>query len=111
MGGVMVVAGSPKVAAADELLALVDQVRERAPESLVVMASEVGGRAAVVVAAADAVVGRGVHAPDILRAMTPAIDGKGGGKPTLARGGGDGVEGIAAALEAGLAKAGELLGV
>ena len=110
MGGVMVVAGSPKVAAAEELLALVDQVREGAPESLVVLASEVAGRAAVVVAAADSIVGRGVRAPDILRAMTPAIDGKGGGKPTLARGGGDKREGIAAALEAGLAKAGELLG-
>jgi alanyl-tRNA synthetase len=42
--------------------------------------------------------------------MTPAIDGKGGGKPSLARGGGDKVDGIAAALEAGLLRAGELLG-
>ena len=33
--------------------------------------------------------------------MMPAIDGKGGGKPTLARGGGPNVAGIAAALEAG----------
>ena len=74
------------------------------------LASNVDGRAAVVVAAADAVVGRGVHASDVLRAMTPAIDGKGGGKPSLARGGGDKVDGIAAALEAGLLRAGELLG-
>ena len=110
MGGVTVVTGSPRVAAADELLALVDQVRAQAPEALVVLASNVDGRAAVVVAAADAVVGRGVHASDVLRAMTPAIDGKGGGKPSLARGGGDKVDGIAAALEAGLLRAGELLG-
>ena len=110
VGGVRVVAGSPVVAVAEELLALVDQVREQVPDSLVLLASEAQGRAAVVVAAADAVVGRGAHASEILRAMTPAIEGKGGGKPTLARGGGDKTEGIAAALEAGLAKASELLG-
>ena len=42
--------------------------------------------------------------------MMPAIDGRGGGKPTLARGGGTNVGGMAAALEAGIARARELLG-
>jgi alanyl-tRNA synthetase len=42
--------------------------------------------------------------------MMPAIDGRGGGKPTLARGGGANVEGMAAALEAGVVRARELLG-
>ena len=55
------------------------------------------------VAAGDAAVGRGVKAGDVMKAMLPAIGGKGGGKPTLARGGGPEVDGIPAALEAGAA--------
>ena len=46
-------------------------------------------------AASDAAVGRGVKAGDVMKAMLPAIGGKGGGKPTLARGGGSEVGGIA----------------
>ncbi|MEI6727452.1 MAG: hypothetical protein WCN81_14670 [Actinomycetes bacterium] len=45
-----------------------------------------------------------------MRAMMPAVGGKGGGKPTLARGGGPEVDGIPAGLEAGLAKVREALG-
>jgi alanyl-tRNA synthetase len=70
----------------------------------------VDGRVAAVVAAGDAAVGRGVKAGDVMKAMLPAIDGKGGGKPTLARGGGPGIAGVGAALEAGLAAARDALG-
>jgi alanyl-tRNA synthetase len=54
-------------------------------------------------------VGRGLHAQDVLRAMMPAVEGKGGGRPTLARGGGPAVDGIPAGLQAGLARVRELL--
>jgi alanyl-tRNA synthetase len=110
IGGLSVVAASPEVDAADELLALVDEVRSRDPQAMLLLASVIDGRVAAVVAAPDAAVGRGAHAGEVLRAMMPAIDGKGGGKPTLARGGGSRVEGIPEALEAGLTRLGELLG-
>jgi len=42
--------------------------------------------------------------------MMPAVGGKGGGKPTLARGGGPEADGIPAGLEAGLAEVREALG-
>ena len=45
-----------------------------------------------------------------VKAMMPAVDGKGGGKPALARGGGARVDGIPDALEAAVVKLGELLG-
>ena len=109
IGGVTVVAASPQVDAADELLALADEVRDKRPDAVVLLLSAADGRVAAVVAAGDAAVGRGLHAQDVLRAMMPAVDGKGGGKPTLARGGGGNVDGIAAGLEAGLARARELL--
>jgi alanyl-tRNA synthetase len=109
-GGVAVVAGSPEVETADELLTLADEVRARRPDCVALLASEVDGRVAAVVAASDAAVGRGVRAGDVMKAMLPAIGGKGGGKPTLARGGGPGVGGIEAALQAGVAAVGDVLG-
>jgi alanyl-tRNA synthetase len=110
VGGMSVVAASPRVDAADELLALADELRERRPDSVLLLMAAVDGRVAAVVAAADAAVGRGLHAQDVLRAMMPAVEGKGGGKPTLARGGGAAVDGIPAGLDAGVARVRELLG-
>ena len=109
-GGLAVAAGSPPVESADELLALVDEVRARRADSVVLLASVVDGRVTAVVAAGDAAVGRGVKAGDVMKAMLPAIDGKGGGKPTLARGGGSDVGGIGSALEAGMAAVRDVLG-
>jgi alanyl-tRNA synthetase len=110
VAGLPVVAAAPQVDAADELLALADELRAREPQAVLLLAAVVDGRVAAVVAASDAAVGRGAHASEVLRAMMPAVDGKGGGKPALARGGGSRTDGIPAALEAGLARLGELLG-
>ena len=108
--GLAVVAASPEVDAADELLALADELRARRPDSVLLLVAAVEGRVAAVVAAADAAVGRGVKAGDVMKAMLPAIGGKGGGKPTLARGGGPDVAGIPEALEAGTAAVRSVLG-
>jgi alanyl-tRNA synthetase len=110
IGGLPVVAARPEVEAADDLLGLADEIRARKPDAAMLLAADVGGRAAIVVALSDAAVGRGLHAQEVLKAMAPVVDGKGGGKPTLARGGGANVAGIPAALEAGVAKLRELLG-
>jgi alanyl-tRNA synthetase len=109
-GGVAIVAGSPPVETAEELLTLADEIRAARPDCVALLAAEVDGRVAVVVAASDAAVGRGIRAGDVMKAMLPAIDGRGGGKPMLARGGGPGVDGISAALEAGAAAVRDLLG-
>ena len=110
LGGICVVAASPQLDATADLLALADELRGRRPDSVLLLMAAVDGRVAAVVSAADAAVGRGLHAQDVLRAMMPAVQGKGGGKPTLARGGGPAVDGIPAGLEAGLARVRELLG-
>jgi alanyl-tRNA synthetase len=110
VGGMSVLAASPQVETADELLAIADELRQRLPDSVLLLMIAVEDRVAAVVTAADAAVGRGLHAQDVLRAMMPAVGGKGGGKPTLARGGGSVVDGIPAGLEAGLTRVRELLG-
>ena len=102
VGGVPVLAAHHQVRSADDLLVIADEIRARKPDAAMLLAAEVGGRAALVVALGDSAVGRGLHAQDVLRAMLPAVEGKGGGKPALARGGGPRVAGIAAGLEAGL---------
>ncbi len=110
LAGATLVTGEVAAAKPDDLMALADEVRLRRPDAAVALVSATSGRVAVVVAVTDALVGRGLRANDVLAAMMPAIDGRGGGKPTLARGGGGNVAGIDAALEAGLARARELLG-
>jgi alanyl-tRNA synthetase len=110
VGRATLVAGQVGVQRPDELLALADEIRARRPDVAVALLTAVDGRVAVLVAATDALVGRGLRANDVLAAMMPAIEGRGGGKPTLARGGGTNVAGMAAALEAGVARARELLG-
>jgi len=110
VGEIAVVAARPPAASADELLAMADEVRAREPQVAVLLAAEVDGKAALLVSLSDAAVGRGLHAQELLRAMAPAVDGRGGGKATLARGAGAKVEGISEALEAGLAQVREVLG-
>ena len=110
IGGAHVVSAAVDGVSAEDLLNLADRVRERLGEVVAILATTADARVAVVVAVSDGLAGRGLHAQEILRAITPAIDGKGGGKPVLARGGGSNVDGLATGLEAGVAKARELLG-
>jgi alanyl-tRNA synthetase len=110
VAGATLVAGEVEVSRPDDLLALADEVRAALPDAAVALLAATSGRVAVVVTSPDALVGRGLRAGDVLSAMMPAVGGRGGGKPTLARGGGTDVSGMGAALEAGIAKVRELLG-
>jgi alanyl-tRNA synthetase len=110
-GGVPVLgAAPPGMAKADDLLALVDAARERHPDAVVVLAAAIEGRAALLVAVGDGAVGRGLKANDVLQAMLPHVEGRGGGRPTLARGSGPRVDGAEAAVAAGLAQVAAILG-
>ena len=110
VAGATLVAGAVEVGKPDDLLALADEVRAALPDAAVACWPTSTGRVAVVVTSPDALVGRGLRAGDALAAMMPAVGGRGGGKPTLARGGGTDASGMGAALEAGIAKVRELLG-
>ncbi|MGB9376834.1 MAG: alanine--tRNA ligase [Mycobacteriales bacterium] len=84
-----------------DLRKLAVDVRGRvAPDrpAVVVVAGSAGGRASVVVGVNPAARQRGLSAQEILRAISPAIDGKGGGNDDLAQGGGPGTAGIGEAL-------------
>ena len=58
------------------------------------------GTPALLAAATDDAVTAGFHAGDIIKAIAPAVDGRGGGRPTMAQAGGKNASGISAALDA-----------
>jgi alanyl-tRNA synthetase len=102
--GVAVVTGSPSGLAGGDLRTLALDVRGRLPGDrpvVVLLASESGGKVALVAALNQAALDRGLSANDVLRAAAPPVGGRGGGKADVAQGGGTEPAGIPAALQAG----------
>ena len=93
---------APAGLGADEVRELAMSIRGRAggAPATVFAASASDGKVTVVCAATAAAVAAGVSANDLLKAAAPSIDGRGGGKPDLAQGGGTNPAGIPAALAA-----------
>ncbi|MEX2275524.1 MAG: alanine--tRNA ligase [Actinomycetota bacterium] len=75
----------------------------------VVLGSRDGGKALLVAAASNALVGRGVRAPELLEVAAKQVHGGAGGKPILAFAGGKNGEAVEAALAGIPARLEELL--
>jgi alanyl-tRNA synthetase len=104
VGGVAVVTGAPSGLAGGDLRTLALDVRGRLSAdrpAVVLLASESGGKVALVTALNPAAQARGLTASDVLRAAAAPVGGRGGGKPDVAQGGGTDPAGIPAALQAG----------
>jgi len=86
-----------------DLRSLATEVRGRLDSSgpvVVALLSTTDARVSFVVATNEPARSRGLTAPDVVRALAPAVSGRGGGKPDLAQGGGTEPSGINAAIEA-----------
>ncbi|RZU31473.1 alanine--tRNA ligase [Blastococcus saxobsidens] len=104
VGGVAVVTGAPAGLGGGDLRTLALDVRGRLAAdrpSVVLLASESGGKVALVAALNPAAVAQGLSANDVLRAASAPVGGRGGGKSDVAQGGGTDPAGIPAALQAG----------
>jgi alanyl-tRNA synthetase len=102
--GVNVVAQRVDGASGGDVRTLALDVRGRLPgdrPALVLLASEFGGKVALVAALNPAAQQAGLSANDVLRAAAPPVGGRGGGKADVAQGGGTDPAGIPAALQAG----------
>ena len=102
--GVAVVTGSPAGLGGGDLRTLALDVRGRLRgdrPAVVLLASESGGKVALVAALNPAALDRGLSANDVLRAAAAPVGGRGGGKADVAQGGGTDPAGIPAALQAG----------
>ncbi|MGI6878229.1 alanine--tRNA ligase [Microbacterium sp. gxy059] len=91
-----------QVGSADDVRALVTQVRERlgSDPAVVVLAGEANGRPVVVVATNEAARREGAQAGALVKVASQTLGGGGGGKPDLAQGGGADAQAIPAALDA-----------
>jgi alanyl-tRNA synthetase len=97
--GVLVASAHVGAVSRDTLMALADFVRDRMADraGVALVAAMVDGKPALAVVATDAAVSRGLKAGNLVNGAATHIEGKGGGRPTLAQAGGK--------IEAGLAPA------
>ena len=80
---------------------LVDELKNRLGSGVVALASVSGNEAAFVVGVtSDLVKNRGLHAGKIISKLTQLADGRGGGRPELAQGGGKNPSKVNAAIDA-----------
>jgi alanyl-tRNA synthetase len=72
----------------DSLRQMTDLFRERYPSGVAVLAAVSEGRPTLVASVTQDLVGRGLHAGDLIKHVAGPLGGGGGGRPTLAQAGG-----------------------
>jgi alanyl-tRNA synthetase len=100
LGGKRVVAAAVREANAEALRNLGVAIRQRFPSGVIALAGIDGDTVSLFVTASDDAVKAGVHAGNLLKAAAPLVDGRGGGQPAQAQGGGKNPAGVDAALDA-----------
>ncbi|MEC9465695.1 MAG: alanine--tRNA ligase [Myxococcota bacterium] len=78
---------------------LADQLRPKLSSGILCLGAESDGRASLLIAVSKDLTSE-FRAGDLMRELAPHIDGKGGGKPELAQGGGTNPDGFAALFDA-----------
>ncbi len=92
------IAAELNVAGMGQLRQLADQWRAKGQSDFLVLATANGDKANLLVAVSDTKAKK-VKAGDLIKAIAPAINGGGGGRPTLAQAGGKNPAGIKQALQ------------
>ena len=99
VAGINVLAKIVDGADAKSLRDMADQLKNKLGTSVVVLAADVGGKAAVVAGVSKDATDR-VKAGDVLKHVAELIGGKGGGRPDMAQGGGPNVDALPSAMAA-----------
>jgi len=84
----------------DAVTAMMNAIRGGLRSGVVALAGVQDGDVALLVGVSDDLVARGIKAGDLLKAMAEKVDGRGGGRPNLAQGGGKNAAGVPRALAA-----------
>lgn len=92
------IAAEVQVAGMGQLRQLADAWRSKALSDVLVLATASDGKANLLVAVSDDKTKEGLKAGDLIKAIVPAINGGGGGRPNLAQAGGKNPAGIKEAL-------------
>jgi alanyl-tRNA synthetase len=96
--GVPVLTGIIPNADVDSLRQLIDRFRSEHPGGVIVLASDRDNRPLLVAGVSKDLVGRGIHASELVKAAAKIVGGGGGGKPTMAQAGGKDVKKLPEAL-------------
>jgi len=100
VGYTLVVTRAPDMRPQDLRVAW-DVMRARGAEAVLLVAADTEtGKPIFLAAGSDAAVAAGFDAGALVREIAPVLGGRGGGKPSMAQGGGDAADKIGEALEA-----------
>ncbi|MFQ5411010.1 MAG: alanine--tRNA ligase [Phycisphaerae bacterium] len=91
LGDTHLITANLGAASVDQLRAAADSLRTRAGSAAVFLAAECGGKVVLLAAMTKDLIGRGIRAGDLIKAVAPIVGGKGGGRPDMAQGGGSDV--------------------
>jgi alanyl-tRNA synthetase len=108
IGGIKLLVREAPEMAAPELRILADTLRDKLISGVVVLGMAAGDSATLLVAVTDDLAKR-VSAGEIVKRLAPVVDGRGGGKSTLAQAGGKAPAKLGEALQLAPAVVGELL--
>jgi alanyl-tRNA synthetase len=107
--GVSVLAQVVKVPDARTLLTVVDRLKGRLGDAVIVLGTAVDGRVHLVVSVAPSLVERGVKAGAIVKVAAEIVGGGGGGRDTLAQAGGNKPEKLSDAIDQAETAIGQIL--
>jgi alanyl-tRNA synthetase len=110
VNGAAIIVGELPEVSVDQVRETADWLRTQAGSAALCLGVIIEGKPMLIAAVTDDLVAKGLKAGDLIKAIAPAIDGRGGGKPNLAQAGGNKAEGIADALTAAKAWVREKLG-
>ncbi|HDY69618.1 MAG TPA: alanine--tRNA ligase, partial [Actinobacteria bacterium] len=99
LDGIKVLAAQVETGSPEELMELSDHLKEQLGPSAIMLAADQEGKVVMVANFADQAVDRGARAGDLIKEIAPVVGGKGGGKATMARGGGGDVASLDQALD------------
>ncbi len=88
IGDVKLVSAQLDGMTADDLKTAADETKDKLECGVVVLASNTDGKISFVAMATKSAVEKGIHSGNIIKEITPIADGRGGGKPDMAQGGG-----------------------
>ncbi|GAW99137.1 alanine--tRNA ligase [Secundilactobacillus mixtipabuli] len=98
INGKKLITGVVQVSSMDQLRQLADTWRQKQLSDVLVLGAEVGEKANLIVAVSDETIKAGVKAGDLIKAISPKINGGGGGRPNLAQAGGKNPAGLQDAM-------------
>ncbi|MEM1007965.1 MAG: alanine--tRNA ligase [Myxococcota bacterium] len=86
--GISVLVQETQVPTPKAMRALADRLRQQLGEGILILASQQEQKAALCVMVSESLAQKGVHAGKLLQPLVGMLGGKGGGRPTMAQGGG-----------------------